>query len=82
MSRSMRPISTEETYRRLKHKVSYSEACVIYTVIMMEFPSTTPRDVLNDAAEEDLAKVGWTIDELMEESFIQEKFNHFESKYG
>lgn len=78
----MRPITEEETYRRLKHKVDYAEACTIYTMAAIGLGSDAPREHINALAEPELAKVGWTLDELYEESILQEALHRYDSRYG
>lgn len=64
-------LTEDDTYKKLKRKVDYAEACVIYTMVCMEYSSKTHRDILIAAAEPELNKVGWTMAELIEEDAAQ-----------
>ena len=78
----MKVISPEETYRKLKRSVDYSGACAIYTLACMNHPSTTAAHILAEIADPELRKVGWTMDELIDESILRKPFNESESLYG
>lgn len=78
----MRPITAEETYRKLKHKVDYFEARNIYTMAAMTNSNGESRAEMDAAAESDLEEVGWTLEEFWDESALQEDLRQYESKYG
>lgn len=76
-------LTQDDTYKKLKRKVSYNDACAIYTMVCMDYASETHRDILNAAAEPELNKVGWTMDELFEEDAkLRAIRQQYESKYG
>jgi hypothetical protein len=76
-------LTEDDTYKKLKRKVDYNEACAIYTIVCMDYASETHRDILIAAAEPELNKVGWTMDELLEEDTIRRaEQQKYESKYG
>jgi hypothetical protein len=75
-------MSPEDTYRKLKRSVDYNGACAVYTMACIEHPSTTAAHILAELAEPELRKVGWSMDELIEESILRKSFNESESLYG
>ncbi len=64
--------SPEDTYNRLR-RVSYAEACVIYTMACMYLRSGASSAEINEAAAPDLKSAGWTINDLMIEARKQER---------
>jgi len=74
-------LTEDDTYRKLKRKVDYAGACTVYTMACMHLRSDAPRQLLNETAEPELNKVGWTLDELFDES-EKRKENDYEGKYG
>ncbi len=78
----IRPITPEETYRKLKRKVDYAGACTVYSMACIHMRSSAPREEIDAVAGPALAEVGWTLDELYEESILQKSFNEYEGKYG
>ena len=54
-------MTEEDTFNKLR-RVSYPEACVIYTMSCFKFPSNYPRELLRVAAEPELLAAGWPWD--------------------
>ncbi len=74
-------MTEDDTFKKLKRSVDYAGACTVYTLACMTLRSDAPRALLNEVAEPELNKVGWTMDELFDEA-EKRRDDNYESKYG
>lgn len=75
--------STEDdTFKRLKRAVDYNTACAIYSMAAMHLQSDASLIDINALAEPELNKVGWTVDELYDESEKKAQARNYDGRYG
>jgi hypothetical protein len=60
-------MTEDDTFNKLR-RVSYEEACTIYTMACIYLKSGISTKEINEAVKEDLRVAGWTIDNLRDES--------------
>jgi hypothetical protein len=73
--------STDDTFKKLKRSVDYSGACFVYASACEKLHPGVPRQILDETAEPELNKVGWTVQELFDEAEKRAQ-NSYEGKYG